>query len=29
MMTECKGMKCFIKFDKSRLEQKFYENTTD
>ena len=24
MMTECKGMKCFIKFDKRRLEQKFF-----
>jgi len=24
MMIECKGMKCFIKFDKKRLEDKFY-----
>ena len=29
MMNDCKGMKCFIKFDKKRLEDKFYENTTD
>jgi phosphatidylinositol 4-kinase B len=29
MMTECKGMKCFIKFDRLRLEAKFCENTTD
>ena len=29
MMTECRGLKCFINFDKRRLESKFYENTTD
>ena len=29
MMTECPGLKCFIKFDKRRLENKFLENTTD
>lgn len=29
MMMECKGMKCFINFDRKRLENKFFENTTD
>lgn len=29
MMTECKGMKCFINFDRKRLEQKFLDSTTD
>jgi hypothetical protein len=29
MMTECKGMKCFINFDRKRLEQKFWDSTTD
>ena len=29
MMTDCPGLKCFIKFDQKRLENKFLENTTD
>lgn len=29
MMTECKGMKCFVYFDKKRLEQKFLDTLTD